>query len=1129
MYISAIEIFGFKSFAARTRLEFGKGITAVVGPNGSGKSNIFDAVRWCVGEQSPRELRGGRMSDVLFHGSATRQPTSVCSVEIYLDNAAKDAPAPYTDAPELVVARKLYRSGDSEYLINGKRVRLRDIQEFWMDAAVGAYTFMEQGRVAELVQARPKDVRGYIEEAAQVVKFRRRIEESQRKFEAARAHLEVLSAGLSEEEKHLGYLERQAVKARRYLELVAQKKEIDLAWYASQAEQYAVERRETEAELDRQRNAHTSGAAALASLEASHAAERDTVALARRRQQDLYEQIQILAAQMSDIHGRQESLRAQREAGHNRELDNQRRQGEIETTLAQLEQQRQRLDAELKPLEQDEERMAAELGAVDVRYDAARSDVTRLLNEIERVQRELHNVRERTLAARQARQLAERELEAVAEELAVNAERRTALESKAQALLVQQQSATAAVQGAVEAENAARLALTAASEAVAARRGVAAHAAASVREAQSAQARAERDLKGLQATLEKSQTGKQDKLLDAAKAQALVAGQVADLLASVAQDAARIEQALGPLVDAWIVPADKQAEFEALLEQWPTQSRFVMPDGDKAALIEALSNLEAEDAQFRVRSSGNFVRRARGFREAGTYHASGSLILRQQIARYEEQRAALVTELESLRVAELTAQSDVQAAEAASRNAQQAVHQSLEARRAAENAEREARTQVRGTEVEVQALATRDQNLADRRSRIEERRAQIPAEDYDSEVPLAESLARLRLEIDNARTNLAESETQRASSMQTLTGVREQIRQKRGARMECETRRGVLETERERLGETSVAWKVQHSSLETQLQSLQQEATTLENQRAVAEKEWKAAQAEADDADVRRAESEARIRDQMRTVSQQDTELARLTERVSHLAERIDEVAQAALNEYNVELQGFVVPESMMAMERAVLQNQRLELEAKIRKLGGVDPEAVQEYETRKADFDAKIAQKKDLEDSITKLTAAIRELQHEARTRFDNTYKEIDHHFREVFPRLFPGGRAELRLDDSDPNDPEPGVMIMVYPPGKRFERIDLLSGGEKSLTATALVLSIFLCRPSPFCLADELDAPLDDANLDLLAAVLRDMNEQSQVILVTHNKSTMKIADRVYGVTLKEPGVGSVYSIDL
>ena len=1179
MHLKSLTVKGFKSFASATTLVLEPGITCVVGPNGSGKSNVVDAIAWVLGEQGAKSLRGGKMEDVIFAGTSGRAPLGRAEVTLTIDNSDGALPIEYT---EVSITRRMYRSGESEYEINGNSCRLLDIQELLSDSGIGRemHIIVGQGRLDAVLHAKPEDRRAFIEEAAGVLKHRKRKEKALRKLEAMSANLNRLTDLTAELRRQLKPLGRQAEVARRAAGIQADLRDARLRLLADDlttlrttlekelADEAALRQRRQQLEAE-----HERVTARLAELERALAADAPALAAAqdtwyqlstlqerfRATRQLATERVRHLTApeeperparDPDQLAAEAEQVRA--EEAYLREalaLDQER--------LAEAEAARQELERALAAAER--ELMAAAKAIADRReglaklsgqVEAARSRATAAADEIARLETAYVEARQRAEAA-----------QAAYDQAAAGADEQ---DRDTADLDVASQAARAAVDAAEQRLNT----LTAAERAA-------------EKEATSWQARQEALALGLR---RKDGAGA---LLAAGDRVPGLIGSVASLLTVEPGGEAALAAALGALADAVAVAGTEEA-VEAIrylkIEDAgratmlvgagapaPARPQVTLPDGARwvldmvrcpdhvrPALVRALHDVVLVPdlptaARLAAAAPGLRVVTRDGDLVGGHLAAGGSAkepsylevqaAVEEARARREEAEATVARlreELADAREELAEARERLAAATAAEREAEgrrnAAARKLAELGAAASSAQAEAR---RLDEARAAAVTAREENLT-RLAELEERLALAEATPVDEE-PSTEERDQLAAALPAARQNELEvrlavrTAEERVAS---LAGRADQLARQAAAERAARERAAARRAARER---GAVVARAVAAGAEQALRHLAVALT-----RAAEERDAIAAARSTREAEL----SQVRAR-----VRELDAELARLTDEV-HRDEvaraeqrlRIEQLEAKAAEDYSMDVETLLaeyaphvpVPPTAAAVaaaeaagepvpqpvpyDRAEQEKRAAKAERELAMLGKVNPLALEEYAALEERFRFLSDQLEDLKATRKDLLTVVSDVDARILEIFSSAYEDTAREFEEVFRVLFPGGEGRLVL--TDPDDLlTTGVEVEARPPGKKIKRLSLLSGGERSLTAVALLVAIFRARPSPFYILDEVEAALDDVNLGRLLELLKQLQEHSQLIVITHQKRTMEIADALYGTSMRN-GVTEVIS---
>ncbi len=1192
MHLTKISLFGFKSFADKVELSFEPGITGIVGPNGCGKSNIGDAVRWALGEQSAKLLRGDRMDDFIFAGNTRRKPIGLAEVTLTLTRNEGHLPTEYE---EVEVTRRLYRSGESEYLLNRVPCRLRDITDMFIDTGLAGepYALIEQGSIGDVVNARPADRRVLIEEAAGIMKYKTKRRAALNKLEATEQNLLRIRDVIAEVERQRNSLKRQANKAERFRELDRRATELKLFL---KFREHAALWEELQALLARL----TPLQETLVGLRAGIAASEATL---EARRLDALQQEQAVAAA-------QEALYALR--GH---ID--RDEAELRNIIQQIEaagQRRSHNESALAALGERARALLAELEAGGSRATAQEEEVAALgvalTEEGERLREaeaavasavaELEQVRGQ--AGHQSSQLALKR-----NELATLVERSRQMSVQAQRLRQHHAQATSEKQGA-EASSSADEArrqevLERGRNAQAEREAAQAEA----ERAREARRRLEAEIAGLTADVER-QRGRLGSLhelrtqfadfqegnrllLQAGRDRRLtgILGPFAEILEVVPRHEKALEALLGPhlqgvRVQTWAEAREalahlfRSAQGRATLlspmptgeESWGQTTRAALaahledltkelrgrvegmvldlvrvPEGSQPwianLLADALivSDLDAAQAvarelpgPFTIATLAGEVVTHRGVHIGGTPAPQGLLAQRREVRELEEALATSEVGLAGLREALSVVSADVAVAEAAveaagagERQAELdllAVEKDLAAKRA-EEARLSQQLELFG--IELQAV---EADLVRIAAEVEGLRAVVARDEaeasrlYDAIAAREAEVAGLRERRETLAAHLGEQRVMLASRVAQRDETLRDL-----ARMRHDLQATEIETARLQQELAELAGRL--ATLEESRQGLAEGLTGLHQDEGVQQaalvglQETRSATQET----IRRLEEELRGKRHEETAVAE--EIAALGTRRGELKTAMTHLEESLWQDHNVSLPELRERFAEVSWDVEAARSELEELRAKLAELGPANLGALEEYEALCQRHEFLTSQASDLTNSVASLRQAIAEINKTIKTLFDSTLVTVNRHFDHFWRRLIGGGSAELRLVEPPEGETgeEPGVEMMLRIPGKRATVLSLLSGGERALAALALLLGLFATRPSPFCLLDEVDAPLDDANVDRFVTVLREMAQTSQFLVITHNKRTMEAADLLYGITMEEEGVSRVISV--
>lgn len=1157
MRLSTIKLSGFKSFVDPTTLHLPTNMTGVVGPNGCGKSNIIDAVRWVMGESSASRLRGDSLTDVIFSGSAARKPVSQATVELIFDNSDHTISGELAAFNEISVKRTVSRDGQSNYFLNGTRCRRRDITDLFLGTGLGprSYSIIEQGMISQIIEARPEDLRVYLEEAAGISKYKERRKETETRIRHTRENLERLTDLREEVDKQLEHLRRQARQAEQYQALQEERRIKHAQWKAleyrgldqalaglreglaveeTRLQQLIAEQRQAEARIEAERVRRDQAAQALATAQA-----------------DVYQVGSTLA-------------RIEQQIQHQRDLASRlvKAQAEAQAQLAELGSHIEGDSARLTVLRQAVEQAEPQLEQLReedlMRQDALREAEARLAHWQSRWDAHNRATAESSRAGEVERTrvdyLDRQALEADRRRQALKAERATldldALAAAYQALFEEHQTKLAALEELNQIVAQRKQAVDGFSEQ---QRTLQTELAEVRKTAQAARGR----LSSLE-TLQQAALGQEQGAAVAwLKAHGLdSARRVGEALSVEAGWENAVEGALGRLIEGVLVQSPETlvealAELgegrialvsaEAGTETFAPTSLAAKVQGPLAvrrllARLHAAEDLAAARALQPQLPAGDAVITRAGERLGqGWVHVQRSGAARQGALLRERQIQALREQIDTLQAREAQVEQALAGLRAQALAGEQAREEAQRSLYAAHRVVSELGGQLQAQQGRLEAARSRieriDGELAQLAQTLEEAREQA---------------AEARLRLEEAITRMADQEDARLqleAERRALTAARDAARQAARATGEASHALALtLESQRaqiasltqalERMGSQRGQLDARLGQITAQLSqgddpiiALESERENALHERVRTERVLAQARATLDGIDhrLRQDEQTRQQRDQQALAQREAIAQRRLdqqalvlkAEQLSGAVEQAGLVLQAVLE---------TLPEAADAAEwEAVVQ----QIEGRMRRLEPVNLAAIQEYGEASTRSEYLQAQNADLSAALDTLEEAIGKIDRETRGRFKDTFDKVNAGVQELYPRLFGGGHAYLELTGQDLLDT--GVTIMARPPGKRVSSISLLSGGEKAMTAVALVFAIFQLNPAPFCLLDEVDAPLDEANVGRLAALVKEMSQKVQFLFVSHNKATMEAANQLAGVTMREPGVSRLVSVDL
>ncbi|WP_028550393.1 chromosome segregation protein SMC [Paenibacillus sp. UNC451MF] len=1181
MFLKRIELSGFKSFADRTELEFVQGITAVVGPNGSGKSNISDGIRWVLGEQSARSLRGGKMEDIIFAGSDARKAVNYGEVSLTLDNTDQ---ALSLDFNEVTVTRRVHRSGDSEYLINKQACRLKDITELFMDTGIGkeAYSIIGQGRIEEILSTKSEDRRGIFEEASGIVKYKSRKRETEKKLQETEQNLLRIHDLVVELEDQIEPLRIQSEKAVRFKELRELLKKNEIAMYVYQIEQIYSSWTETNTKLDKLKREQLE----LAAIVGQHDAHLEKHRWETRRLEEDIERLQAQLLQLSEdfekCEGQGEVLKERKKnyASNQAQLTQnvtlqEARSAEKEVELSEVREKLAAISAEVlqfqAKLKAEEDRLLGVAGGISsAEEDRLKGELLETLNQMANARNEVR--------------YAEQQLEGLSKRL-------DRLGDEHRKWKDQQDSISERKRGLEER-------LTNVIEKIA--------------EARNRYIELSQGLKSKQLLSEESQSTvrkweqKLDSMISRRDTMREMANDYDGFMHGVkevlkAKDRNDLRGIRGAVAELVKVPAHVEIAVETALGG-ALQHVVVDSEANGREAIAFLKRRQLGRATFlpldviRGRSIPDSERRAiegmEGFVGIGvdlvqfedTYRQIVGSLLGNVIIASQLEIANRIAAKVQYRYRVVTLEGDVvNPGGSMSGGSQQKKTTSLLSRqRQIEEMDKEINVseeqlkqlrmkaeQVR-KEIAAESVLLEELRQEGETLRIEEQQIRAGLQPMEQEAKqVAEQLTLYSEDGDALDTERKELSERQANALKTLERLTKEEAVIQQAIREAELARKAGELAKEELQTQLTDLKIKVASQSQEKQSLlDQERRSLSeltqlhneldlNRRLVVQLEQDMANHDQESVtqiellnslklkkqqctvqlELKRAEraqwqakleqEENKTREERNQLRQTEEHLHQTEVRVNRLDVELENLLKKLADDYELSYElakeRFPVPEDVLGA-----QNQVRELKRDIAVLGEVNLGAVEEFARVNERFQFLSEQKNDLVEAKTTLYQVIREMDEEMSKRFRITFDAIRSHFVVVFAKLFGGGRADLILSEPD-NLLDTGIEIVAQPPGKKLQNLQLLSGGERALTAIALLFSIIRVKPVPFCVLDEVEAALDEANVSRFAEYLREFSEQTQFIVVTHRKGTMEEADVLYGVTMEEGGVSKLVSVRL
>jgi chromosome segregation protein len=1198
-----VELQGFKSFCDRTELRFnGGGIAAVVGPNGCGKSNLSDAISWVLGEQSARTLRGARMEDVIFAGTKSRKPVGMASVTMVLvDPLASAAPEndkvheihsasghsviqhPGAKPGEITITRRLFRSGESEYLIDGRQARLRDIQDIFMGSGLGpeSYAIIEQGRIGQILSSKPQDRRAVIEEAAGITKYKSRRRLAEAKLESSKQNLARVFDILEEVTRQVNSLKRQASKAKRYQEL---KGELEGQLRTVLSGRYVTLKADTER--------------VSAALEAASGELKDLTLQASdndAERQKAQEVFYALEAQLTDARRQLAEMNLEAERTKGRLEAQVREAASIEQRMAGAEQETTDLESRLQSNDTERTALAQSVGELEremqevrngllaknqardeiqarVReaektIESSRSVILRLLGEASTIRNQIAQADTYLAGIERERTRVQKEEEVASAEVARLAGVKEQLSERIAQRQLELQSVTSNRRETEDGLSGRRKAAAELRQQIDQLRAECSRLRAkreSIENILSHHSYTTESTKKLLAALENGRAGQfrpEGVLADFIEVDPVWERAAEEFLHDeleyvVVQDWTQAEQSMNLLRGELEGRATFLVEGGAMAEEPAASQGLDLPR--LSDLIRFTNGLSGQTRNLLPRLSGCYLasdpEQARALAEAhdnryflladgqcysgrtltgGRKKASGPLVLKREMREYaaqlmeqesvlaarvgdqealQRETTALEAELERLRQLQQTSEKE-------------AVSLDHDIRRTAEEINR-SNSRISVARLELERLTREEERAHEKRAQNQTLVEQKDAERGDREL----ALDALREQLDAAQTEAQKIGEEHSVLRARLAALEERHRGERAALARLENQSREMSDRREQIAGEVARWGEHRARILTENIELDQKVTALGEQIVAAERsvlELSEREARHRDALASADEVLRDLRTRIEACHTQRSEIeVELTRRQSEL-QFLDETSRKELNIAVAELDAACSADQDCSLE--VLQAAEAayeETKTKIENLGAVNPTAWEEFQEAQQRHDFLTAQRQDLLDSIRDTEKAIQEIDEYSKNRFTEAFTAINENFKQAFQTLFGGGSGEMRLTD-ETNVNDSGIDMIASPPGKKLQNVLLLSGGEKALTALSLLMAIFKYQPSPFCVLDEVDAPLDEANIGRLTRLLTEMAIDTQFIVITHSKKTMEAAQAMYGVTMQEAGISKLVSV--
>ena len=1171
MYLKEIEIQGFKSFADKTKVVFDQGVTAVVGPNGSGKSNITESLRWALGESSVKSLRGGKMPDVIFAGTESRKPLNYASVVVTLDNEdgfIKDA------GQVIKVERHIYRSGDSEYRIDGKKVRLRDIHDLFLDTGLGrdSFSIISQGKVEEIFNSKPEERRAIFEEAAGVLKYKTRRKETESKLQQTQDNLDRLEDIIYELDNQIKPLAKQAENARKFLDLDGQRKAVYLDVLVAQIKENKTELELTEEELTQAQELLTSYYQKRQELEEENQSlkkkRQDLQAQMAKDQGSLMDLTSLISdlerkLALSKLESEQVALNQQEAQARLATLEDKRKalskeKAEKEENLEQLEEslvennkELNRLEAELLAFSDDPDQM---IELLRERFVALLQEEADVSNQLTRIENELENSRQ--LSQKQADQL-----EKLKEQLATAKDKASQQQAKLETAKVQVQKLLADYQASAKEQEEQKVSFQAQQSQLFDR----------LDSLKNKQARAQ-SLENILRNHSNFYAGVKSVLQEKDRLGGIV-GAVSEHLTFDVHYQTALEIALGASSQHIIVEDEKAATnaIDFLKRNRAGRATFLPLTTIKARTISSqnqdiisaspgflgmadelvsfdkrleaiFKNLLATTAIFdtveHARTAARQVRyQVRMVTLDGTELRTGGSYAGG--ANRQNNSIFIKPELEQLQKEIAKEEADLRTEEETLKTLQDEMAVLAERLEAIKSQGEQARIQEQGLYLAYQQTNQQVEELETLWKLQEEELNRLSEGDWQADKKKCqERLATIASEKQKLEAEIEEIKSNKNAIQERYQNLQEQISQARLLKSELQGQKRYEVTDIERLDKELDNLNLEQEEIQRLLQEkvdnfekvdtdlLSQQVEEAKTQKTNLQQGLIRKQFELDDIegqlddiashlDQARQQNEEWIRKQTRAEAKKE----KVSERLRHLQGQLTDQYQISYNE---------ALEKAHELENLTLAEQEVkDLEKAIRSLGPVNLDAIEQYEEVHNRLDFLNSQRDDILSAKNLLLETITEMNDEVKERFKSTFEAIRESFKVTFRQMFGGGQADLILTEGDLLTA--GVEISVQPPGKKIQSLKLMSGGEKALSALALLFSIIRVKTIPFVILDEVEAALDEANVKRFGDYLNRFDKDSQFIVVTHRKGTMAAADSIYGVTMQESGVSKIVSVKL
>ncbi|MDJ0881528.1 MAG: chromosome segregation protein SMC [Gammaproteobacteria bacterium] len=1161
MRLSQIKISGFKSFVDQTKILFPQNLTGIVGPNGCGKSNVIDAVRWVMGESSAKHLRGESMEDVIFSGSSARKPVGQASVELIFDNSDGKVAGEYAKYNEISVKRLVTRAGQSKYFLNSSRCRRRDIADIFLGTGLGprSYAIIEQGMVSRIIDAKPEDLRVYLEEAAGISKYKERRRETENRIRHTRENLDRLNDLREEIDKQLSRLKRQSKTAERYKALKHEQRQFE-------AELLLLQRNAFNEEITRQQQ----------KLEQIETALQQAIADVRKTE-SLIEQGHQALTDANDTHneiqGRFYSIGAEissreQEILHQKNLS-ERNQQDLQKVTQAADESRNIIEsdeARLKQLEADLEHIAPQLETLSQSYEQAQQAQMEAEKQMSQWQSTWDEFNQHYHQSHQSVQVENKAIEHIERQILQSEQRLNRLNAEKDSLDInafdqQISELDEKIQGHEQELNAQQHQLQGQTEAISTLRQ-------SIEEQGNLLDGHRTEVQNLRGRLSSLEALQQNVLKESSEElkrwlqtqQLSDARRLTEVLKVKAGYEKAVETVLSPLLGAYICEHQSASAEQmqsvaeqgiALIDSSPVANAPSVPDGwlPLSSVVDAGFNISAltgpvficEDrveleqkrpglkAEQRLVSKDGVYAGVNWLIQLGDEDEHSGLIRREQEIKHIKAELNDITEKAML----LKSQTDAD----------------RERLQREEQARDECQQQIQKTQREISNIANQRAQRSSRAEQVKNRFSNLDKEIHEineQQQELKNDLQETTLRRNSDLEQINQYELEKNALEQQREQLRQQLQQARNQLQTSREQQHQVQMKLQTLQSESNSTRFNLERIEQQSAQYKDRVTELREVIEQAKEPLQALEVSLQQALQKRTEIEQQLSASQDKVTGLDTEQRAHERHRNEQQQRVDQVRaeleQHKMQSQEIEIRCKTIEEQLHKTEfdleqlqqelseDADIQNWQNHLDdlgRRINNLGPINLAAIDEYKEQSERKEYLDAQNEDLESALTTLENAIKKIDKETRDRFKETFDHVNSRMKDRFPKLFGGGQAHLELTEDDLLNT--GVAIMARPPGKSFKSLQLLSGGEKALTAVALIFAIFELNPSPFCMLDEVDAPLDDANVGRFCAMVEEMSQQVQFIFITHNKITMELALNLNGVTMHEPGVSRLVSVDI